>query len=207
MVQAISAGLSGASAWDLDDAMHVGGQYGSQNLKRWGFWNSLGGQDGYPARDLQLRPWFYAWSVLARSFPAGAQPLLTPSLGVPGLRVAAARIPDAGGYQLSFAFVNDSDVARSLTLAVPTAAAPLTLARYDYFGGDQPVDANGFPVPAQTLAGVQLARRADLQLPARGLVILSSLGIGAPVSPRQRAHVRARRPRQLAPGRRRAPRA
>ena len=182
IVQAIGAGLSGASAWDLDDAMHVGGQYGSRNLKRWGFWNSLGGQDGYPSGDLRLRPWFYPWSALSRSFPAGAQPLLSPGLGVPGLRVAAARIPVAGGYQLSFAFVNDSDVARSLTLSVPTAQAPLTLARYDYFGRDQPVDANGFPVPAQTLAGVQLADGLDLQLPARGLVILSSLGTGAPVT-------------------------
>ncbi len=79
MVQAISAGLSGASAWDLDDAMHVGGQYGSQNLKQWGFWNSLGGQDGYPASDLNLRPWYYPWSVLTRSFPPGAEALLTPS--------------------------------------------------------------------------------------------------------------------------------
>ena len=54
MIQAIGAGLAGASAWDLDDAMHVGGQYGADNLKRWGFWNSLGGQDGYPASDLAL---------------------------------------------------------------------------------------------------------------------------------------------------------
>ncbi len=56
MIQAIGAGLAGASAWDLDDAMHVGGQYGAGNLKRWGFWNSLGGQDGYPASDLTLAP-------------------------------------------------------------------------------------------------------------------------------------------------------
>ena len=162
--------------------MHVGGQYGSQNLKQWGFWNSLGGQYGYPAADLQLRPWFYAWAVLARSFPAGAQPLLTPSTGIPGLRVAAARIPTAGGYQLSFAFVNDSDVARSLTLSVPTAAAPLSLARYDYFAGDQPLDANGFPAPVQTLAAVRLADGVNIQLPARGLVVLSSLRTGAPVA-------------------------
>ena len=79
MIQAIGAGLAGASAWDLDDAMHVGGQYGADNLKRWGFWNSLGGQDGYPASDLALRPWYYAWSVLSRAFPAGGQTLVVPS--------------------------------------------------------------------------------------------------------------------------------
>jgi hypothetical protein len=72
MIQAIDSGLSGASAWDLDDAMHTGGGYGAANLKKWGFWNSLGGQDGYPASDLELRPWYYAWSVLSRAFPAGS---------------------------------------------------------------------------------------------------------------------------------------
>ena len=79
MIQALDAGLAGASAWDLDDAMHVGGRYGSQNLKQWGFWNSFGGHHGYPASDLQLRPWYYSWSVLSRSFPAGSRALTTPS--------------------------------------------------------------------------------------------------------------------------------
>jgi len=182
MIQAIAAGLSGASAWDLDDAMHVGGEYGSQNLKQWGFWNSLGGQDGYPAGDLLLRPWYYSWSVLARSFPAGSEPLLTPGSGVPGLRVVAAKIPSAGEYYLSFAVVNDSDTPRSITLSVPSAAAPLTLDRYDYFSSDRPVDANGFPVPAQVLQGVRLSGGLSVALPSRGLVILSSLGSGAPVA-------------------------
>ena len=182
MIQGISAGLSGASAWDLDDAMHTGGQYGSQNLKQWGFWNSLGGQDGYPASDLQLRPWFYSWSVLARGFPAGSQVLAMPSSGAPGLRVAAAKILSAGRYYLSFAVVNDSDTPRSITLSVPSAAGPLTLARYDYFADDRPADPNGFPIPAQVLQDVQLPSGVNVELPSRGLVVLSSLGAGAPVA-------------------------
>jgi hypothetical protein len=185
MIQAISAGLSGASAWDLDDAMHVGGQYGSQNLKQWGFWNSLGGEDGYPTSDLALRPWYYPWAVLARSFPAGSQPLVTPASGVPGVRIAAARILGAHGYYFSFAAVNDSDTPQSITISVPSVMAPVTLARYDYFSGDRPVDANGFPVPAQVLPGVQLAGGLTVGLPSRGLAVLSSLGAGAAARPSQ----------------------
>jgi hypothetical protein len=117
IIQALGAGLAGASAWDLDDAMHVGGQYGADNLKRWGFWNSLGGQDGYPASDLAPRPWYYAWSILSRAFLAGSQSLVVPDSGVPGLRVAAARIPDGSGFDLSLAMVNDSDIPRSITLS------------------------------------------------------------------------------------------
>ncbi len=179
-IQGIGAGLSGASAWDLDDAMHTGGQYGSQNLKRWGFWNSLGGQDGYPASDLELRPWYYAWSVLSRAFPAGSQPLLVPGTGVPGLRATAARIPDGSGFDLSLAVVNDSDTARSVTLTVPSVPGTLGLGRYDYFSGQQTVDVNGFAVPDQTVQG-QLGTGLTVSLPSRGLVVLTSIGFGAPM--------------------------
>jgi hypothetical protein len=175
-VQALSAGLSGASAWDLDDAMHVGGRYGAQNLKQWGFWNSYGGQDGYPASDLRLRPWFYTWSVLSRSFPAGSEALVTPTTHIHGLRVAAAKIPARNGYALSLAVVNDSSRPRSLKIVIPAATEPLTLARYEYSGGEQTVDSNGFPVPAAVLRDVTLAGGVPVTLPARAVVVLTSVG-------------------------------
>jgi len=181
MIQAIAGGLSGASAWDLDDAMHTGGGYGAKNLKQWGFWNSLGGQDGYPTSDLALRPWYYAWAVLSRAFPAGSQTLVLPRTAVPGLRATAARIPDGSGYDLSVAIVNDSGTPHAITLTLPSLNGPLTLARYDYFAGEQPVDANGLPVPAQTLRA-QPATPITLQLPADGLVVLTSHGFAAPAA-------------------------
>jgi hypothetical protein len=181
MIQALGAGLAGASAWDLDDAMHVGGQYGADNLKRWGFWNSLGGQNGYATSDLSLRPWYYAWSVLSRAFPAGSESLVVPDSGVPGLRAAAARIPDGSGFDLSLAVVNDSDTPRSITLTVPSVAGEVTLARYDYFSGRQSVDASGFAVPDQT-GPARLSAGVTVSLPSRGLVVLTSLGFGGPVA-------------------------
>jgi hypothetical protein len=180
MIQAIGAGLTGASAWDLDDAMHVGGQYGVDDLKRWGFWNSLGGQDGYPASDLALRPWYYAWSVLSRAFPAGSEALVVPSTGVPGLRAMAARIPNGAGFDVSLAVVNDSDTPRSIILTVPSVSGVLTLARYDYFSGERAVDANGFAVPDQTVPA-RLSTGVTVSLPSRGIVVLTSLGFAAPV--------------------------
>ena len=181
-IQAIDGGLSGASAWELDDAMHVGGGYGSQNLKQWGFWNSLGGTDGYPTSDLHLRPWYYTWSLLSRSFPAGSQALTVPSTHVPGLRVAAAAIPRGAGYGFSFAIVNNSQTTHTVRLAVPFVAQPLTLARYDYFKSDRPADANGFPMPAGILANVDLPHGLTVTLRSRGLVILSSLPVSSAAS-------------------------
>lgn len=181
MIQGISSGLSGASAWDLDDAMHVGGGYGSQNLKQWGFWNSLGGQDGYPASDLNPRPWYYAWSVLSRAFPAGAQTLATPATGVPGLRVAAARIPNGGAYDLSLALVNETPGTRTVTLTVPSITGALSIGQYDYFPSGQPVDANGLPVPARTMS-THPSAGITVQLPADSLAVLTSHGFGTPVT-------------------------
>lgn len=179
IIQAIDGGLSGASAWDLDDAMHTGGGYGTDNLKKWGFWNSLGGQDGYPASDLDLRPWYYAWSILSRSFPAGAQALTVPSTGLAGVRVAAVRIPRKSGYALSFALVNEDSSARTIKLFVHYVRHRMNFAVYHYFAGEQPTDANGFPVPAETLHGVDLTRGYSVTLPSQGLVVLSSLGLSS----------------------------
>ena len=181
VIQGIGAGLAGASAWDLDDAMHTGGQYGSDNLKRWGFWNSLGGQNGYPASDTGLRPWYYAWSVLSRAFPAGSQPLVVASAGVPGLRAAAVRIPDGSGFDLSLAVVNDSDAPRSISLTVPSVPGAVMLARYDYFSGQRAVDTSGFAVPARTVSAT-LDSGLTVSLPSRGLVVLTSLGFAPPVT-------------------------
>jgi hypothetical protein len=181
MVQAIAAGLSGASAWDLDDAMHIGGGYGAQNLKQWGLWNSLAGQNGYPASDLAPRPWYYTWSILSRAFPAGSQTVVVPATGLPGVRAAAARVPNGTGYDLSLAIVNDSPTARSLTVTVPSITGSLTLAQYDYTPAGQPVDANGLPVPAQTLQA-QPAAGIAVQVPADSVVVMTSRGFGAPVA-------------------------
>ncbi len=181
MVQAIDAGLSGASAWDLDDAMHTGGGYGVADLKQWGFWNSLAGQDGYPASDLQLRPWYYAWSVLSRAFPAGSQPLVLPSPPAAEVRVAADRIPDGSGDDLSVAIVNDAATPQTITLTIPAVTGALTLAQYDDFATDAPVDANGFPEPAQILS-TEPSQGISVALPSSALVVLTSRGYSAPTA-------------------------
>ena len=169
MIQGIDAGMAGGSAWDLDDAMHVGGQYGSQNLKQWGFWNSLGGKDGYPASDLALRPWYYPWSVLARAaFPLAASGSLSPT----------RRWPDCGSQRPRSRATAGTDVLgrrQRLRLAAVDQAWPCRRrpagdpGRYDYFGNDRPVDANGFPVPANVLHGVRFSAGVSVDLPSRGM--------------------------------------
>jgi hypothetical protein len=175
LIQSIRAGLAGSMAWDLDDAMHTHNPgYGSLNLKGWGFWNSVGGQYGYPAKDLELRPWFYTWSLMSRNFPRGSQTLVCDVTGIEGLRVAAAKVPNGSKYDLTFAVVNDYDTARSVQLVVPEAGAAVTLGQFNYFSDDRPVDENGFPVKKTILNGVDLKKGLVVNLPSRGVLILTT---------------------------------
>ncbi|MCP2337600.1 hypothetical protein [Actinomadura rupiterrae] len=167
-VQVMRAGAQGVLAWDLDDAQHTGGEYGSKNLKGWGFWNSLGGQDGYPASDADLRPWYYTWSLLSRCFPKGSRILAVPGTGITGVRATAALLP---GGDLSIAVVNDTDQAHTVRLNVPGVTS--SLLEYRYFADDRPADAQGFPTPKRQASGPSFT--ADL--PGRGVVIWTTLGL------------------------------
>lgn len=205
-IQAIRGGLSGVVAWDLDDAMHFyadGGE--SMNAlgeplpfdaydrrKIWGFWNILGAEHGDPA-DERMRPWFFPWAVLARTFPPGCQPVVADDSGVDGLRVAAARVRADGAWHLSCAVANNAPWPRRLRLAAPRAGAATTLGVYVYsdINGDnaadawpQTVDPQGddvFPDATQTVAHADLAEGLQLYVPPRSIIVLTSLEYGAPI--------------------------
>ena len=175
-IQAARAGMAGGLAWDLDDAMHI-----VNNDKNWpdvhktllkksGFFNSLAEQAGDPD-DAKLRPWFFTWSLLSRSFPAGCQTVSTTNPGVPGLRTLAAK----RGDDISIALVNDSDQAQDLHVTVPGAPNVPQLLRYNYFPDDKLVDTNGYPLPKETRANADLNSGLEVSLPARSVVIFTSI--------------------------------
>jgi hypothetical protein len=152
--------------------MHTWGSYGAAGLKGWGFWNSLAGSKGYPADDFKLRPWFYTWSLLCRLFPRGSQTLAVDATGDSACRVAAARLPLGRG--LSFAVVNESDTARVVIL-VMSVNGPVTLHEYRYFAANRPTDEQGFPMVSAAHNDVALASGFKVQLPAMGVVFLTTL--------------------------------
>lgn len=187
LVQTMRAGIGGVSAWDLDDSMHAQAKITptlqnphAYNLKVWGFWNTLGGAMGKP-EDENLRPWFYPWSLLCRSFPRGMRIVSASSVSLPGVRVAAAIRPRGGKNDLSIALVNDSDAPRTVRVVVPNALGRAALKEFHYFDGDRPVDADGFPIARQVLPSADLGAGLTVSLPSRGLVLLTTLG-GSPVA-------------------------
>jgi hypothetical protein len=178
VAQVARAGWQAALAWDLDDAMHVntGGRVtppGPRTLKIWGFWNTQGTAMGHP-EDEGVRPWFYTWSLMSRLFPKGSR--IVASRGgedVAGLRTLAAAWQQGSGRRISVMVVNDAASARTVTVRVPGGERG-ALEEYHYFEQDRPADQNGYPAPAKRLPAADLAKGAEIELPAQGVVFLAT---------------------------------
>lgn len=69
LMQTVNEGFSGSVVWMLDDAMHS--HQAPDKLKVWGFWNILG-EERFGAAEEEVRPWYYAWSLLTRYMPSGS---------------------------------------------------------------------------------------------------------------------------------------
>lgn len=206
-IQMMRGGMSGFLAWDLDDAMHINGD-GPESMnalgdvlppdaydhrKIWGFWDLVGAEHGNPDAE-RMRPWFFPWSILSRSFPPGCEILEVGETGVPGLRVTAARMARNGKYDLSFAVVNNSDSKAVVRLRVIGVRGTADFVRYDYFDIDndervdswpQTVDDNGndlFPSPSATLRKVNITEGMTIQLESRGVVVITTNQSNSPVS-------------------------
>lgn len=215
-IQTIRAGVSGVIAWDLDDAMYFlgdGEEYMNaltdqlppdayDRRKIWGMWNILGAEHGHPEEE-QLRPWFFAWAALARTFPAGCRPVDVEATGIPGLRVAAAQLNSPGGY--SVAIVNHDKWPRRLRIHAPAATGAVALDEWKYIDADgdervdcwpTTVDAAGrdiFPRPAGQRRDVCLAAGLTLDVPPHALLILTTGTGPADEAPPARSETRDKR--------------
>ena len=125
---------------------------------------------GHP-KDLNLRPWYFTWSLLSRSFPPGCRTVKTSDTLIPGLRTLAATV----GTNISIALVNDSDTPQQLKVNVPGCTAVSGLKQYNYFPDDHTVDQDGFPAPKSILLIADLSAGLAIDLPGRSVVILTSV--------------------------------
>lgn len=198
-IQLLRGGAAGMIAWYLDDAMHFfgDGEYvrkGREPLPRdaydrrkvWGLWNSLGGRLGRP-EESELRPWFYPWSLLSRCFPAGAEILSAYVDGPPTVNAVGMKAVGVGAPGVSLAVVNRTNAAQTLTVHVRGLEKSVEVRRFDYYDTDndgrpdawpKSVDAYGndvLPAPTDVRAGVDLSRGITLELPGRGVTIVTTI--------------------------------
>lgn len=169
-IQAAAAGSHAVSAWMLDDTNHEGFY--------WGLWADKKG-------GLQLRPWFFTWSLLCRYYPVGST-LYRLDVPMEGVRVLAGRLDPArasasgpAGRSASthpawtFCVVNRNEQAASLRIRVP--GGPKAIVRpYVYQEGHLLTDKNGFPRPEPTLEA-DLAAGLPIACPAGAAMILTTI--------------------------------
>ncbi|MEN1680956.1 MAG: cellulase family glycosylhydrolase [Planctomycetota bacterium] len=177
LVQCSRAGMDGAVAWMLDDAMHIVKDPESTwpdldgvLWKKWGFFNSMAEEIGHP-EDAALRPWFYTWSLMARAVPAGSRIVACHHANVAGLRVMAARTPTG---HTTFVVVNDADESRGVDLVDGGADPAQPWSRYHYFPNDRPTDAKGYPIAKATDEQYDFAAGERFDLPPRSVLLLTS---------------------------------
>jgi hypothetical protein len=165
-IQIARAGLSGASAWCLDDNLFPPKGCGVGDVKTG-----------------TVKPWFYSWGLLTRYLRPGSI-LYAPSVSTADLRVVAAQSSAAvdGTLDWTLAFVNQnsSDEAVAVNIA-GLGTGGLSFKQYNYVGGQLSVDSNGFPTPAGTLQAT-LGSDIDVTVPAKSMVLLTTLATSGPLS-------------------------
>ena len=183
----------------------VGDDYKDYCIKVWGFWNAVGkafidpqgGHGENPEKTgywigqnlwedmTELRPWYYIWAPICRTFRKGSSTIKADMQEGTGLRCAAAiqnseRLP--GACELSFYVVNHSDTKQSVRVTMPAAKSACDMAVYEYLSKDSlKKDANGFPHINRIDYGVDMAKGIELSLPAMSVVLYTTLEGGAPV--------------------------
>ena len=163
----MNEGYSGMAVWMLDDAAHSVGDTGRKdNIKVWGFWNILGEEVfGAPSEE-DIRPWYWAWSLMCRYFPKGCDINDVEVAGSGDLRVCAAE--NGEGHTVAMVNWSSEDMAVSLELPYTFSAASVYV--YDEAAGY--LDAQGNMVPSAV--GVS-GNAVFINVPAQSLTVITDM--------------------------------
>ncbi len=176
LIQSMKAGFQGASAWMLDDAMHTIGDLGDKNqLKVWGFWNSLGTELLNDEKEEEIRPWFFTWSLMCRYFLPGME-IFNPENEelFPNLRVVAGR----KGEEATIALLNAGDSTYTFCLKMNVGSSKQDFAVYSYTQTGYKTDENSFPV-AESVARAKdlLSGEEEIKILPRSFKLYTNIKI------------------------------
>lgn len=178
LIQSMRAGLSGALVWNLDDAMYNSpdnGNYQTDKLKRWGFWNILGEEHCGTPEDEVIRPFFYPVSLLCRYFPAGSEIY---NIEIPNKKGVRA-IMGKKGDQYTIAIVNSHYRAYDISLQSDFITnTPMKMYSYKSnsdgsFEGT--VDENGFAIPVESSKEMDFSNGEEIDLQGQSFILFTNV--------------------------------
>lgn len=174
LVQGTRAGMSGLTAWSLDDSVHINGpmtyDYSVDQkslMKVWGLWNSLGEYQGVSE---DIRPWYVPWALASKFMPKGSQIIYTSPTEQQVYSTAAIN-----GDDLTISVVNHSGKEQQVLVKIPEATKKVDLSVYAYFKDDLNQDENGYPVRSDFKKNLDLQEGIVLTLPADGNLVLTTM--------------------------------
>ncbi len=166
LIQTLNAGFSGSIIWMLDDAMHRL----PTGLKVWGFWNILGSEMLNKPETEQVRPFYYAWSLLTRYMPTGSTIYSAEVEGVEGVRATITSYN--GSYMI--AIVNTTKEPQQLTLKSSSIKELKGAKRFDYEEGKMRIEGDHTMLPNAENLKLQLSAGEDITLAAESMVVYST---------------------------------
>ncbi len=175
MIQSMQAGFSGALIWSMDDAMYnYNAKADNKQLKRWGFWNSLGEELCGKPEDENIRPFFYPVSLLCRYFPAGTSVYKVESL-TDGVRAVWG---ECEGKQ-TIAIVNTTTAPQTMTLKAEELKNS-TFAKYEFVATNEvefegKTNADGFAEPCEPAAEIDFANGTKIELKPQSFVLFTNV--------------------------------
>ncbi|MBM4172404.1 MAG: hypothetical protein FJ214_11085 [Ignavibacteria bacterium] len=155
-IQAVHSGATTVLAWMMDDNSHP--------EFNWGLWTDK-------KNGMQLRPWFYSWSLLTKLFPAGSDVFKIRSRSI-NIRALGARINLNGKTNWSFCIVNLANNAQKVLLKVDNETN-FKFAKYLYQEGNLVKDSNGYPKPIEFLS-FNLNDGLEIEVPSKSVLFFTS---------------------------------
>ncbi|TKD62509.1 hypothetical protein [Flavobacterium sp. ASW18X] len=178
LIQTMREGYAGSIIWNMDDAMYNSpddGDYHTQKLKRWGFWNILGEELGGKAEDEMIRPFFYPVSLLSRFFPAGSTLY---QVNLPDKKGVRAIMGEKDG-KYTIALVNSHYVSYPINLKSNDLES-ISVAKYSYKANQDgsfigAVDLNGFAIPETENIALNLKEGVTIELEGQSFVLFTNM--------------------------------
>jgi len=167
LFQTINAGFSGSIVWMLDDAMYSLG--GKEQLKIWGFWNILG-EEYFGAEEENIRPWFYAWSLLTKYIPAGSKVFKVETTGDQNIKAIA--VEKDGNYM--FALVNIGETEKTVKLESKTLQKLHNMKKYIYAEGTLNLKGDLELIPNEEGLHFSLKKGVQEKMPAQSLIVFTN---------------------------------
>lgn len=167
LIQTMNAGFSGSVAWMLDDAMHS--NEAPDKLKIWGFWNIFG-EEYFGAEEENVRPWYYAWSLLTRYMPAGSRIYKTEITGESAVKVAVAGKED----KYMIALVNVSRSPQTVKMKSNTLSSLPDCKKFIYSDGALKKDGDHILLPNEENLIINFGKGEAVVMPSESLIVYTN---------------------------------